>query len=110
MSNATELITSCCQCNKLLCEPFNLPFCKDLKKNPHYFCITCIHKMFKVFPIRGNCPVCKGEFPGASEASDTPAKKKSDDDALAIEPHVKKLYDMVFTKRMINKQLVDQIK
>ena len=64
--------------------------------------------MFKVHPIRGDCPICKGRFEGEMPSEEKP-KKKGEEEAGQIEPHVKKLYEMTFTKRMINQQLVAYI-
>lgn len=62
-------------CKKLLCEPYALPFCKNLDTKPHYYCILCINLMYKVHPIRGNCPICKGQFEGEMPSEEKPKKK-----------------------------------
>ena len=67
--------------------------------------------MFKTLPIRSDCPICKGKFEGPEKEGGEAAgkKKKGDDGEITIEPHVKKLYEMTFTKRMINLQMVNYI-
>ena len=68
--------------------------------------------MFKVHPIRANCPIktCKGQFISESALDEKPKKKGGDDGEIVIEPHIMKLYNMTFTKRMINHELVDYIR
>ena len=65
--------------------------------------------MFKVHPIRPNCPFCNGQFISESALDEKP-KKKGDDGEIVIEPHILKLYNMTFTKRMINHELVEYIR
>lgn len=45
--------------------------------------------MFKTFPIRGDCPVCKGKFKGEEKEGDFSKGKKKGDEEIVIEPHIK---------------------
>ena len=58
--------------------------------------------MFKIQPIRPGCPICKGTFVTEKNPEDEKPKKKSAEEDVEIPPEILKLYNMVFTRRMIN--------
>ena len=101
-------------------EPFRLPFCA--KDATHWFCISCFEDMYKVRPIRNNCPTCEAKFEPAKdddpveEKVEKPSKKKKggkkkkgkaskDEDKVSIDPSVIKLYMMQLRTNDIDKDM-----
>ena len=64
--------------------------------------------MFKVRPIRPGCPICKGTFESDKPAEEEKPKKKGEETSEPP-PEIKKLYEMPFTRRMINQKLIAEI-
>ena len=115
---------NCTACDKRMVEPFRLPFCA--KDADHFFCISCFKQMFKVKPIRNNCPMCSAKFeppetdgpvveaaPVVEKAKKKGKKKKggakAKEEVTVIDPTVVKLYMMKLRMSDVDKPMQQKI-